>query len=681
MAGTGRHLRYHLRYQIIPGENVERDARTLADFCRRHGVEEVVLFFAGEEWNNGLLSREEEDTWFETVKRAKKVLEEAGLTVSLNPWMTVLHTDRGRRFPKDRKFRPMVSPLGEESKACASFADPGWRGYIYELYGRFAKLGFRVIWVEDDFRYHNHAPLTWGGGFEPEMLERFSEKVGREVSREEVVENILKPGKPHPWRTKWMETWREVQLEVARGIAEAVERNSSGRTKLGLMSSNPSIHSTEGRDWKMLFRALSIGGEVAHRPHFAPYGESPGRDKTYSIMMLDLQRNLRPPRCEVAPEIENFPFTRWNKSDTQTWAEMALAMFYGSDALLLDLFPFTGNPADREPQIGELLDGSRPALEWISSKFHGDLKTCGVGIPWREDAQAYVRTRKGRSMEELDASSFGPGYLLLPYGVPVSSDPQKVNAVFGSLAWAFGDDKVHRMLSGGLMLDGESAEILCLRGFGRYIGVDFKGWAERKESKYSLEVVTSEEAGVEEGLYFSVNLLPRIAVIEPLEGAHMWSEVITPEREHIGACTVAFENELGGRVFTYAAPDPASLPRSYQRQTMTQRAVSFISKGNPSFPAVTGGAHLMPIHFVGDGRQFTVVFNGSPDAARPVVRMGGTTSGPSGATLLSPLKEPVEAEVEVVSEKDGVTVSSRTDVPYLGYLVLYQLSNGRPCLG
>ena len=153
-------LRYHLRFQVLPGKDAQGDAAVLARFCAAHGIEEVVLFFAAEEWNNGLLSREEEDLWFETIKGVKTVLDKAGVITSLNPWMTVLHCDRGRSFPEDRAFKPMVSPTGQASQSCASFADPGWRTYIDQLYGRFAQLDFRVIWIEDDFRSVSYTHLT-----------------------------------------------------------------------------------------------------------------------------------------------------------------------------------------------------------------------------------------------------------------------------------------------------------------------------------------------------------------------------------------------------------------------------------------------------------------------------------------------------------------------------------------
>ncbi|MBM4046500.1 MAG: hypothetical protein FJ279_15425, partial [Planctomycetes bacterium] len=245
---SARALRYHLRFQIIPGRNVQRDARALADFCNRHGVEEAVLFLSVGDWNNGPLTLREQQEWFTALKQAKSVLESAGLTVSLNVWVTVGHNDRGCRFPKGSRFKPMVSPSGEVSKSCASFADPAWRRSIRQLYARFATLGFRVIWVDDDFRYHNHPPIPWGGGFEPEMLARFAQRAGRPVTRDEVVRNILKPGAPHPWRAQWMETWRECQEEFARDLAQAVAESTPCETQMGLMSSNPSVHSIEGRD-------------------------------------------------------------------------------------------------------------------------------------------------------------------------------------------------------------------------------------------------------------------------------------------------------------------------------------------------------------------------------------------------------------------------------------------------
>ncbi|OGV72846.1 MAG: hypothetical protein A3K19_16810 [Lentisphaerae bacterium RIFOXYB12_FULL_65_16] len=663
-------VRYHLRFQIIPGANVESDARDLVAFCRKHGVDEVVLFFAAEEWNNGLLSQADEDTWFETVAKAKAILDKDGISVSLNPWMTVLHCDRGRSFPADRPFRPCVSPVGEVSKACASFADPKWREYIYALYGRFAKLGFRVLWVEDDFRYHNHGPLTWGGGFEQEIVDRFNRRTGQRVTRDLIVRTILRPGKPHPLRAHWMTTWRECQLEVAQGLAQSVAQNAPGESKLGLMSSSPFTHGAEGRDWQKLFANLSIKGQVAHRPHYAPYGDAPGRDKIYSIMMLDLQREFRPDGCEVAPEVENFPFTAWSKSDTQTWAEMALCMIYGSDALLLDIFPFSGNPASAEPEIGVMLDRSQPALTWLAARFKRESATTGVGLPWREDAQTFVRTEAGRSMCELDASSFLPGNLLLPCGVPVAARFEKVNAVFGTLAWGFTEDELLKMLKGGLLLDGVSARILVERGLGKHLGVDVKTVVDREAATYAVEKVVAKESGALPGFFMNANLIPRMAVVEPRSGAKEWTQILTPDGKRFGAGLVTFRNARGGRVGVWAHSNPGALPRSNQLQKMVQHLVQFLAGGKLPAATVTGGPHLLPIHLQEGKHHRVAILNGSPDPAVPQVRLPGSPGQDLAATLLAPLAAPKSVRVKAKQEQGAWTVTPATELPYLGFLVL-----------
>ena len=670
-------LRYHLRFQIVPGRSVESDARALGEFCKEHAVEEVVLFLSVGDWNYGPLTKREQTRWFNALKKAKAVLEGDGLVVSLNVWVTIGHNDRGCRFPEGSRYEPMVSPRGELSKSCGSFADPVWRRDLCELYGRFATLGFRVIWVDDDYRYHNHPPITWGGGFEPGVLARFAQKVGREVTRQEVVKNILRPGKPHPWRAKWMGTWRELQEELARELADAVAENAPGETKIGLMSSHPSVHSIEGRDWRRLFDAFSIDGKVAFRPGYAAYRESLGKEKAFSFMMLDVQRRPQPPDCEVAPEIENYPYTHWVKSDSMTWADMALAMFFGSDALLLEVFPICGNPANEEDAgIGRLLDLSRPALEWISSRFAKHFETRGVGIPWRTDAAARIHTSDGQSMDELRASFSGPADFLLPNGVPVSAGHQQVNAVFGSLAWAFDDEELREMLAGGLLLDGDSADILCQRGFGPDIGVDVTQWLSREESAYAMAKVVSNEAGVRKGFHLTILRLPRISVLKRRRGAHEWTTIVTPQRERVAPGIVAYENRRGGRVITYAAPDPGAdlrgggLAPSYQRQAILQSAIRFLSAGEFGSAFVTGGPHLNPIHFAGDGKQFAVIFNGSPDPATVEVQMHGTSAPPKRATVLPPLSKPVRAKVSSTQGQAGTLLTCERALPYLGFLVL-----------
>ncbi len=666
---TRRSTRYHLRFQILPGPRLAADARALVSFCKSHKVEEVVLFFAAEEWNNGLLSRREEDRWFKAVRTAKTILDRAGIVTSLNPWMTALHCERGRTFPKDRPFTPMVSPRGETSKACASFDDPRWRRYITRLYGRFARLGFRVIWVEDDFRFHNHGTLFWGGGFEQPIIDRFAKVVGRKVTRAELVKALLKPGRPHPWRALWLATWRTVHLEVARELADAVARNMPGETSLGLMSSGPASHSIEGRRWKDLFEAFSINGKVVHRPHYGPYSETAGREKPYSFMMLDLQRQFRPAGTECAPEVENFPFTTWSKPDAQTWAEMAVCNLYGSDALLLDVFPFSGNQPQEDPGVGDLLKKSRPSLDWIASRFQPDWQTSGVGLPWREDAEERTHLSPGASMYDFYSLPFSAGSFHLNYGIPVSFQSGPVSALFGRLASVIDDGKIRALLARGLILDGESAHILQTRGFGNLLGCDVRAMVDREADTFSVERVARAFPGVRRGFYMNANLVPRMAQIEPHRTAVEWSTLLRPDLSRFGAALTVFRNELGGRVVTYATPNPASLPGHDCRRLLAQAAARFAAGPGWEAPTVRGGAYLIPILFRRGNATRLVIYNGGVDPAVPLWEGGRSRGRPSVITMLAPLARPQPAKARQIDSRQGSAWILDRPLPHHGFVV------------
>ena len=201
--------RYILRYYIDPGFSEGDRIAELVDFCRRGRVEEVMFFHNPEELFQGYPGRTYDDPWFKLACRVKAVLAEAGIAMSLNPWVTTCHLSRGRRFGEsERDFTPMVGETGVVSPITACPLDPAWQRDLARRFAEMAaRLGPVTIWVEDDWRLHNHEPsMKYGGCFCPLHLARFAAMAWvKEVSREELLANILKPGKPHPWRAIWLD--------------------------------------------------------------------------------------------------------------------------------------------------------------------------------------------------------------------------------------------------------------------------------------------------------------------------------------------------------------------------------------------------------------------------------------------------------------------------------------------
>jgi hypothetical protein len=665
-------VRYGLRFQILPGRDALARAREVAAFCRRHRIPAVHLFFNAEEWNRGHVTEAETQQHLRMFHQIIPVFREAGLSVNLNPWSTLLHCDRGRMLRAGQRFERMVSPSGRTARAVASPACRRWRAYLARLFGRMAALGFDTIWIEDDWRYHNHAPLDWGGDFSASMLRRFARRIGRKrVSRAQVLRHVLAPGRPHPWRREWLGLWREVSEENAAALRDAVAA-ANPRARLGLMSSHPDMHAAEGRRWESLFKALAINGRAVHRPHFGSYGETTGPHLINSCALLDVQKGLRPAWVESHPEIENFVFGRFSKSDAMTFAQMALCKVMGSEGLLLDLHAMTGNRVLEEHGMGPLLDRSRPALAWLAAEFPRSLTARGVGVLFREESAETLRLPPKSRYDDLFCPSERASFLLGASGIAFQMRPSPdSNALWGRKAWTYSDREVFDLLGRGLWLDADAADILVQRGFGGYLGIRARGWLERESALYAVERVVSRSAGVRLGFNAGCNLFTRVLQFDPRPGAQTWTEVRDCMDRRVGTGLSVFANDRGGTVAVSAFPLHAelhSLNLNFQRQALFQRLVVTLSGGRP--PVTTRGApYVLPIEMRGDPDRKIVAMNLWTDPARPVVHIPRAERA-LACTLIRPLEKPRPAVWHEAREHGGLAVRAAATLPYCGMLML-----------
>ena len=554
----------------------------------------------------------------------------------------------------------------------ASFACPRWRRYLVSLYGRMATIGFDTLWLEDDWRYHNHGDLDWGGDFSKAMLSQFAQKIGRPVTRAEVVRKVLQPGRPHPWRKQWLALWRECQEACADEIRNAVAAvNPCAR--LGIMSSGMDTHSAEGRDWNGLFQAMAISGRAVHRPHFASYAETTDvLNHIRSYTALDIQKRLRPSWVDAHPEIENFSFGRFGKSDTTTFFQMALAKIMGSEGLLLDLHPMTGNSVWEELGVGEMLDKSYPALAWLARHFPRALGSRGVGVPFKADAAETIRLAEGATYDQLVSLTDPPGYLLgqsgIAFQMAVSPD---VNVIWGPKAWAFTDEEVIGMLGSGLWLDAQAAEILVQRGFGKYLGIRIKRWLVRDSALYAMERVVSAACGVRIGFNASCNLCKRVLALEPAAGAERWTDVVDCMDKTLGAGLTVFRNTLGGRVAVSAVPlyqDLRAWNLHFQRQTLVQHLIRRLVRRLS--PVITSGApHMFPIDLCCGSERKVVVANLCLDPGRVTVTIPDVQRV-NACTVIRPLSKPEPVRCRGKRTRGVLTVTLPDDLPHYSLAVL-----------
>lgn len=614
---------YSLRMSFGLQADREQVRGELLELCRETHADEITLMIFAETFCSGHETLDELRVWLDMIRPWKKALEKEGVSVNLNPWITVLHCDRGRSLKPSQTWQPMVDWRGRAASAVVCPLDPAWRAYYREAMALYAAERFRVIWLEDDIRLANHQPLDWGGCFCPLHVAEFNRRASTSATRDEIVSALMEPGEPHPWRVLWLDMWDDTQVAMVKEFRQVVEPHG---VQLGLMSSGPMVHAMEGRRWDRWWSALSGDGPSVHRPHFTGYTDSLGSSLPLAIHMLDMNRTVQPDDVEIVPEVESFPHG-WGKSLRQTAAHMVLAQVFGAHRLNLSVYDYLGNPPSDNRAATQFLAGWKPTLDWLSELFPPTLRSQGIGCPWREDMTKHKHATPGAStwMGSLFCPTHGWPSWLGGFGHAFQMRiGEAVNAVGGDLAWTYSDEEIRQMLGRGLLLDGQAAVILEERGFGPWLGVNNLRVVTQNDVLYSMEELTDPRFTRRVGALVNIDDRPaaqRIAQGQPVATAEVVSVLRGPRFDRVGHGVVIFENQLGGRVaicpWDVNAPEQFSGQRTMYRASQIDGLVHYLSRGR-SLGRVSGAPWLVS-QFLSDGAQWRgVVWNAGPDAVTEI---------------------------------------------------------------
>ena len=578
--------RYILRYTIDPSFQPEQRMEELAQFCTESGIAEVMLFFTGEELNLGHPTEQEYRPWLDVAVRVKERLAREGVEVSLNPWTTTHHATRGRYLKPGQDFTTMVGANGVVNALAACPLCPRWQEYLCETFAQWAaELRPIAIWIEDDWRLHNHGrELGYGGCFCRLHLERFAEMLGRDaVTLQEVMANLLAPGRPHPWRKQWLELCRATLLEPAVKLRAAV-RAACPEVRIGLMTSNPDVHSIEGRDWPALQEAWGFEPAFLVRPNLPPYTETYAVSTPPSVTRHTLA-NLRRP-IDVYPELENGPRCgRFSKSAAFSVWECLHSVCYGSPGITINHYDMIGSGIALDPTFGQALRRVKDRLSAVVALGAEDARAEGPRVLFHPDVAQHRRCTaptsapqtegsfdpavqiageadRPRGMHQLQEHSELWSHVFYTLGVAhgfacEAAGDQSPVAVSGQTLWAFDDTAVRRLLAGPLLLDADSAAILLERGFGEQIGVDSANWLGQEESAYAYECILSDDAaayGLARPRMTAQRNAENILAMTPAAEASIRTDIRRADHHVVCPGLVVHHNRLGGRVAALAYP-------------------------------------------------------------------------------------------------------------------------------
>jgi len=548
---------YILRYSLPPEPTEARPRRLslLEQFCDDARIDEVMFFLLPEVYNRGQWRRDDYLPWLEFAVEAKQRLEARGLQTSLNPWHTLLHVDRGRRS-EDLTYRRMVLDTGQTCLSVACPLCPQWRRLFYQAFRDFAEAGFKVIWVEDDFRFHNHNPGAWGGCFCDEHLRVLKERGMQAADRQQLIRNLNARGQVHPDRLIWMELMRDTTIDVIAGLRREMDRIDP-QIKLGLMTSVVAQHCLEGRDWRRLIDALGGPQRAPIRPHSAPYHEASRHGFVEYLGNLSMTLDVLPEGARTFFELENAPMSRFSKSQQHTSAQMAFAIEGGCDGVTLDVLDFLGTGPASEPMMAATLAADKPRLLRLRGLM-GDTQPVGIEAVLPTNT---VEAAPGAGVDRIDAIPnihYGWFNYLQACGYPCRNrgqveavDPEKVYALAGPPVWALQTPLLEEMLGKAtVLLDAQAAQVILNRGLGELIALRDMRLYTQDVVQFSFEQAV-EPYGDDVPQRAGVNMVEdvpgyQVATFDTTDRAEVKTELFDCYHNCVGKGSYLYRNPQGG---------------------------------------------------------------------------------------------------------------------------------------
>ncbi|MDD3926654.1 MAG: hypothetical protein PHT33_08350 [bacterium] len=537
----------------------------LLRFCREAGVDEVQFYVntLPGTYYMPAHSAQEQMHWAGWMKEeVAPAVRAAGVSFQLNYQMLLGTNSSKYDMRRDYDWEFLVDQHGRETLGCACPIGPVFRETMGEMLRLWAGTEPDILWIDDDFRLHNHGLGDRGPDFYcycPLHLKRFGEYAGRHYTREDLLEETLKPGEPTQLRREWLSFLGKTMTETAAWIEEQVH-GISPDTRLALMTSRIDNHAAEGREWKPLLEAMC--GE--HKPIVRPAGglyagtavpvkKHAETFRLYEQAVSLLRETFGRDGVDFGPELENSRFTTWNKSTVNTRYVMVLGQLLGCNHITLSLNDLEGSPIDEEPTVVPLLSRSRPMLQALAGMELVNWRPEGVGFLCDPASACKVRLKRNgimgslapvRELEEVLLQSGVPACYLSP---AEAAKRQGIVVLDGFTAWLPSEREMEDILSGAVFMNGPAAAVLNERGFGKHIGLSVG----RKTGYMAMSEV------------YLGGVLPEVHGCRVpcrsmnwrelrLEGACELSGFVDPGNgRHTASCL--YENPLGGRAAVYAA--------------------------------------------------------------------------------------------------------------------------------
>lgn len=570
----------------------------LIEFCHEAKLD-AVQFFVNTRWGTYYMpasSAEEQREWIDWMRgEVAPAMRQHGISYQLNFQMLLGAGGWGQDIADKYEWEFAVDQFGDTAEGCPCQEGKIFREKMGAMLREWTATGAEVIWIDDDFRLHNHK-LDKSRGMDfycfcNDCLEKFAEKTGAVHTREEIANAFAKSGAVSKLRTQWLDFCRDKEIEFAGWIRKQIHLVNPD-CRIALMTGLMDIHAIEGRDWKQTLSALCGDHIPMTRPCCGIYTSSlaPIKDNVVTFRFVEQSmtvqnHELGAGRVEYGPELENCRFTSWANSAASSRYVLELSQLLGNNQITLSINDLEGSPISEEPTNLPLLRDSKPRLQNIAGLNLREWEKIGISCVVDPNLMRKVEFQHDRAMGRIIPSR-EVEQLICQCGIPVKyvlpdeCKSDELTFLDGSTVWALSDIQLMKMLGGCLLLDAEAALAVEQRNMSGFTGVRVG-----VKPDYAVQSECFHD-GILPGVHFC--RVPHKGfnwrIMEAVESGMVCSSFIDAAG-NMTPGSVLYRNALGGKIMTMGITGdcgPYAMWQNHARLRFLRGTIQYLS--NNEFP-------------------------------------------------------------------------------------------------
>ena len=358
--------------------------------------------------------------------------------------------------------RGLVGHDGRTAQYCFCWNDGKFRDYILKEVALYVSaVQPEWLWIDDDFRASNHAPVDIGC-FCDACMAAFNREYGCNLTREALAEGIENGNTEYLRR--FSDFVKKGLQSLMRDICQVVVE-SSPVTKVGLQ--NAANGGILGRGVNFLFETITkaTGRETGYRAGGGCYFDHNPNDIFAKSANLSWQKATLPDYVRHRyTEIENLPFVAFGKSAAGTALETAHYYASGHTDMSYSMLMRTTEPMAWYGEEFKLLSQMRPYFDKLAEV---NQRTYSSGLRYVLPADPHTMDPGVRmGIMEINTENTTEANYLLRDAIPIVYDKENALTVLHPLnARQITKEEFEALKAMPVITDGESIRILHKRGF------------------------------------------------------------------------------------------------------------------------------------------------------------------------------------------------------------------------